>query len=104
MRDRIEERVLKVREQKRSLFAELFSGSGDEVAFSSVGQQAFLERMRELFAPVVAPAPPAEEAPAEEARPAEGARADPRQALLQAGVQLLEALAAVLAGPDGTPA
>jgi hypothetical protein len=102
MRDSIEERVLKVLDQKRSLFTELFQGTGDEVAFSSLGQQAFLEKMRELFAP--AASPPAQEATSEEAPPVEvlpGPGADPRQVLLQAGVQLLEALATVLAGSNG---
>jgi SNF2 family DNA or RNA helicase len=101
MRDSIEERVLRVLEQKRSLFGELFGGSSDEVAFGALGQQAFLEAMRELFAPPAppaAPAPGAVEAPAGGPAPA-GEADDARQALLQAGAQFLAALAAALTGP-----
>jgi SNF2 family DNA or RNA helicase len=92
MRDSIEERVLRTLAVKRSLFAEIFTGTGDEVIFASLGQQAFLETVRELVG---------------EARPAEttvslpapcDAANDPRQAVVQAGVQLLEALAALLGG------
>jgi hypothetical protein len=110
MRDSIEERVLKVLDQKRSLFSELFQGTGDEVAFSSLGQQAFLDKMRELFAPAASPPEEKDEGgrmkdeqaslphpSAFSLQPSE----DPRQVLLQAGVQLLEALATVLAGSNG---
>ena len=57
MRDSIEERVLRVVEQKRSLFEALFSGGADEIALDGMGQQAFLDTMRELFGPAT-PAPP----------------------------------------------
>jgi SNF2 family DNA or RNA helicase len=91
-RDSIEERVLRTMEQKHSLFEEIFAGGDDEVAFGALGHQAFLDAVRSLVgeeAPRPAEAPPA---PA-----AEPAAEDARLKLVQAGVQLLEALAAVVA-------
>jgi SNF2 family DNA or RNA helicase len=110
MRDSIEERVLRTLEQKRSLFEELFKGTSDEIAFDSLGQQAFLDAVRGLFAPPAPAAGPAEgslagvgtgvvEAAVTGAVPAAGEVGDAREALLQAGVQFLEALAAALSGP-----
>src|SRR5262249_22168461 len=64
MRDSIEERVLRVVSQKRELFEALFSGSGDEIVFEGVGQQAFLQAMRELFEPPAAAPAAAIEEPA----------------------------------------
>jgi SNF2 family DNA or RNA helicase len=99
MRDSIEERVLRVLEQKRNLFAELFSGSSDEIALDSMGQQEFLEAMRELFAPPGAEpvaAAPAEPAPVPREANAGG------QALVEAGVRFLEALAAAMAAGQVT--
>jgi SNF2 family DNA or RNA helicase len=89
-RDSIEERVLRTLEQKRSLLAEIFTGGNDEVAFGSLGQQAFLETVRELVG---------EEAPrlADSSEPASSTTEDARLQLVRAGVQLLEALAAVMA-------
>jgi SNF2 family DNA or RNA helicase len=103
MRDSIEERVLRVLEQKRSLFEELFSGEGDEIAFGAMGQQAFLETVRGLFAPVatITPEPVVEletTVPPPAAAAREG-RAEAGQVLLQAGVQFLEALATAMGGP-----
>ncbi|MFO0876341.1 MAG: DEAD/DEAH box helicase [Gemmataceae bacterium] len=90
-RDSIEERVLRVLGQKRALFEELFSGSGDEIALGGMGQQAFLETMRDLFAPpAVVSEPPAEPTP----RPVVG-----EDATWQAGIQALETLARVLTAP-----
>jgi hypothetical protein len=90
MRDSIEERVLRALAVKRSLFTEIFTGTNDEVIFATLGQQAFLETVRELVGeskPTAAPAPV----------PASGeAATDPRQAVVQAGVQFLEALATLL--------
>lgn len=88
-RDSIEERVLKTLALKRSLFQGVFAGTADEVSFEALGQRAFLDSVRELIA----------EAPAAAAVPAAPAAAgpDPRQALVQAGVQFLEALAGMLA-------
>jgi superfamily II DNA or RNA helicase len=98
MRDSIEERVLRTLSLKRSLFAEIFTGTNEEVIFATLGQQAFLDTVREL----VDEAKPAE-APA--SVPADGATAtDPRQAVVQAGVQFLEALATLLGGPASAPA
>jgi SNF2 family DNA or RNA helicase len=97
MRDSIEERVLRTLAVKRSLFTEIFTGTNAEVIFATLGQQAFLETVREL----VGEAKPAE-VPA--AVPAAGTPAnDPRQAMVQAGVQFLEALAALLGGGSSAP-
>ena len=95
MRDSIEERVLRTLQAKRSLFAGVFSGTSDEVLFAELGQRAFLETVRALLG---------EEVPAPESEPsvAPAPAADPRQALVQAGVQFLEALAAVLAASPKT--
>jgi superfamily II DNA or RNA helicase len=103
MRDSIEERVLRVVAQKRSLFNELFGGESDEIAFGALGQQAFLEAMRVLFAPMTEPTPgsgePGALPPARSAASA-APRSTPEtaQELVQAGVQFLEALAAALNG------
>jgi SNF2 family DNA or RNA helicase len=78
-RGSIEERVLQTLELKKSLFDSVFQGTSDEVDFSSLGRQAFLESVRELVGETEA-APPAPVA-------------DPRLALVQSGVQFLEALA-----------
>jgi superfamily II DNA or RNA helicase len=95
MRDSIEERVLRTLQAKRSLFAGVFGGTSDEVLFAELGQRAFLDTVRALLG---------EEPPAAEAESAVAAApaADPRQALVQAGVQFLEALAAVLAASPKT--
>jgi hypothetical protein len=95
MRDSIEERVLRTLAVKRSLFAEVFTGTSEEVSFAALGQQAFLETVREL----VGEGKPAEVSPA--STPSAPA-SDPRQAVVQAAVQLLEALAA-LAGDTSPP-
>jgi SNF2 family DNA or RNA helicase len=98
-RDSIEERVLRTLNQKQSLFDGVFEGTADEVNFEALGQRPYLDTMREL---VVGD----EAAAAVAATPA----ADPRQVLLQAGVQMLEALAEVVASgtlqarPDGDEA
>jgi hypothetical protein len=98
--------VLRALEGKRSLFEGVFSGTSDEVLFESLGQQAFLLTVRSL---VGAEPPPEEPAPAPPA-PQPVAVADPRQALMQAGVQFLEALAALFAAAskgaeaNGSPA
>src|SRR5579875_359553 len=98
MRDSIEERVLRTLAVKRSLFTEIFTGTNEEVIFATLGQQAFLETVREL----VGQTKPAE-APA--AVPAANeAAGDPRQAVVQAGVQFLEALASLLDSTGPAPA
>jgi SNF2 family DNA or RNA helicase len=94
-RDSIEERVLRALATKRSLFAGVFAGGDDEVLFADLGNQGFLEAVRGLLSDE----PPA--AAAEPTPPAAPAAADARQALVQAGVQFLEALAAVLAPAGG---
>jgi SNF2 family DNA or RNA helicase len=86
-RDSIEERVLRTAAMKRSLFQEVFAGTSDTVRFEAVGPGGFLDAVRELVGEEVAPA-----AVPEPVAPAE----DPRVALVQAGVQFLEALAKLL--------
>jgi superfamily II DNA or RNA helicase len=103
MRDSIEERVLRVLEQKRNLFNELFSGTSDEIALDSMGQQSFLEAMRELFAPPVVESTvttPVPFAPSAEPAAGNGLRAVPADgshALVEAGVRFLEAIASAMA-------
>jgi superfamily II DNA or RNA helicase len=102
-RDSIEERVLKTVSLKRSLFEGVFAGTADEVSFAALGQRAFLDAVRELITEGSTEAGSA-------SYPVPGTPQtgpDPRQALVQAGVQFLEALAGMLAGaapPTGTPA
>jgi superfamily II DNA or RNA helicase len=93
-RDSIEERVLKTVALKRTLFQGVFAGTADEVSFEALGQRGFLDSVRDLIAEVPE-APPATGGPPVATGP------DPRQALVQAGVQFLEALAGMLA--PGTP-
>jgi SNF2 family DNA or RNA helicase len=81
-RNSIEERVQRVIEQKRALFAGVFDGESDEVNFAALGQTAFLDTVRELLDGDE----PAEKLNVEEAR----------AKLLTTGVQFLEALAAAL--------
>jgi superfamily II DNA or RNA helicase len=88
-RDSIEERVLRALQSKQTLFDGVFSGTTDEVLFDTLGQKAFLATVRAL----VGEEEHAAEAPATPAAPAAAPAADPRQALVQAGVQFLEALA-----------
>ncbi len=103
-RDSIEERVLRVVAQKRTLFEGVFATGSDEVLFDQLGQKSLLDTVRELVSaepepvPVVAPAPAAVPAPVSVPSQPD---VDPRQALLQAGVQFLEALAAVLRSGAG---
>jgi hypothetical protein len=93
-RDSIEERVLRTIALKKSLFEGVFSGATDEVSFSSLGQRAFLDTVRDLLEgqpPRPEPKPVAPVVPAE----------DPLQKLMQAGVGFLEAIAGVLAARNG---
>jgi hypothetical protein len=92
MRDTIEERVLKTLMQKKAVFEELFTGTSDEIALDAMGQQTFLETIRELLGqgtkevegvtPVVTTG-------------AQGT-ASPTPELMQAGVVFLETLAQAL--------
>jgi superfamily II DNA or RNA helicase len=93
-RGSIEERVLKTLTLKRSLFEGVFSGMTDEVSFEALGQQAFMDTVRQLVAEeeVPPPAPPVPRA----------AAADPRLAIVETGVRFLEALAGMFtASPAG---
>jgi superfamily II DNA or RNA helicase len=98
LRDSIEERVLRVLAQKKALFEELFSGTNDEIALDVMGQQAFLEAMREL----IGEGKP--EIPAPLAAPPTGPNPpvvvpETMPEMMLAGVQFLEALAAAFTGP-----
>jgi SNF2 family DNA or RNA helicase len=87
-RDSIEERVLKAVAGKQSLFDGVFGGTGDEVLLPSLDQRAFLDTVRTLVGADEA----RDELASALAAPAAGL-VDPRQAVFQAGVQFLEALA-----------
>lgn len=91
-RGSIEERVLKTIEMKRSLFAGVFDGESDEVSFEALGQQQFLQTVRELIGETEGPPAVQVAAPPP----------DPNLRLLAAGVQFLEALADVLAQRNGS--
>jgi superfamily II DNA or RNA helicase len=106
-RDSIEERVLKTLALKRTLFQGVFAGTADEVSFEALGQRPFLDSVRDLIAEAPPAQPPWDRIPIlsperqdwnpnlQAPPPASGP--DPRQALVQAGVQFLEALAGMLA-------
>jgi hypothetical protein len=96
-RDSIEERVLRTLALKRTLFQGVFAGTADEVSFEALGQRTFLDSVRDLI--TEGPPPP----PVPALPPPSGP--DPRQALVQAGVQFLEALAGMLApaSPPSAP-
>ncbi len=85
-RDSIEERVLYVLSRKRALFEELFAGSSDELALEGVGQQVFLDAMRELL-------PPSEPSADRLVPPGPTGAAETESSLALLGVQFLEALA-----------
>jgi superfamily II DNA or RNA helicase len=95
-RDSIEERVLRVLGQKRTLFDGVFTSGGDEVLFDQLGQKTLLDTVRELVSAEPGPAPVPVPPPSTPVPPPSQPVVDPRLALVQAGVQFLEALAAVL--------
>ena len=102
-RDSIEERVLRALDKKRSLFESVFTGNNDDVMFATLGHQAFLESVRELLTdePGVANAElgarSGEQSGSAAVRAPNSELESAQQALIQAGVQFLESLAAVLA-------
>ena len=85
-RGTIEERVLRTLEAKQGLFAGLFEGDEDEIPFEAVGRTGFLDSLRDMLAERA-------EGRAEAPTPA----AHPKDAFLAAAVQLLEALAPIMA-------
>jgi SNF2 family DNA or RNA helicase len=116
-RDSIEERVLKTIAVKRALFEGVFEGTTDEVSFGALGQQGFLQLVRDLVAPEAPPAPrvplPAPllgggvTAALRESLPALSHPASPAGAsgrVAQAGLQLLEALAELAVESPGVMA
>lgn len=97
-RGTVEERVLRTVEQKQGLFAGVFAGDEDEIAFAAVNQTGFLDSVRELIGEKPAEVP---------AKPAEPPSAPPDGGvLLAASVSMLEALAETFAagGADALPA
>ena len=100
----IEERVWETLKRKKTLFASVFDSPAAEVNFAALGKKSGFEAMKEMFdtaqperpAPTVEPvliAPP----PAAEAAPSTPPPTPAAAALLDAGLQFLETLAAVAA-------
>lgn len=88
-RGTIEEKVLRVLEAKRSLFAGLFEGDEDAISFTAANRPAFLDGLRSLL----------DEPPLVEAEPRASATPD----LWTATAQLLEAAAALVAATPVPP-
>jgi SNF2 family DNA or RNA helicase len=84
-RGSIEERVQKAIETKRSLFAGVFDGESDEVNFAALGQTSFVDSVREVIGG---------EKPVAVVAEVKLTEAVEKPDLLEAGVRLLEALAA----------
>src|SRR5262249_4788665 len=94
-RDSIEERVLRTLERQRELFAGVFTAGSDEVVVGALGQGTFLQAVRDLVE---------EGEPEPEPSPVVAApQGEAGSALVRAGVQFLEALAAALADPEAPP-
>ncbi len=78
---------------KRSLFAGVFDGDSDEVSFDAIGENQFLQTVRDLIdEPLESPTP----------LPVLAHAANPPAKLLTASVQFLEALAEILS-QNGAP-
>ena len=90
-RGTIEERVLRTIEQKQGLFAGVFDGDEDEVAFTAVNQTKFVDAIRELIAE-----PKAEPPAAHPVTPAESRREARLEAFWRAGTDMIAALNAAL--------
>ncbi len=103
-RGTIEERVLRTLGPKRALFEGVFAGTTDEVSFAALGRVPFLDTVRDL---VAEEEPPRRQTDTPTSSPLPVT--DPAQGLLQAGLQFLEALAALaragaaLADGNGQP-
>lgn len=97
-RGTIEERVLRTIEAKQNLFAGVFDGDEDEIAFAAVNPSSFLDAVREIVGePKPDPPPPA-------AAPAPPPASDSGASLAAAAVELVAAAAAVLAAAGVPPA
>jgi SNF2 family DNA or RNA helicase len=101
-RGTIEEKVLRTLEQKQNLFAGVFDGEDDEIAFGAVQPGGFLDGVRELIgeqrqAPTV-PAHPAATGASTASPPM--LMQDAGATLLPTAIQLLESLAELLAKPE----
>jgi hypothetical protein len=90
----IEERVLKTLNLKRSLFQGIFAGTANEVSFEALGKRAFMDTVRDMVAEETAPKPKIVHDTQ--------TNADPGQALVQTGVQMLEMFAQIVQGAAGT--
>ncbi|OWK44357.1 DEAD/DEAH box helicase [Fimbriiglobus ruber] len=91
-RGTIEERVLRTLESKQSLFAGVFDGDEDEIAFTGATQPKLFDAVREL---VGEPKPESVVPAVEQAVPAPAAAIAP-SAVVVASVQMLEAVVGVL--------
>jgi superfamily II DNA/RNA helicase len=90
-RGTIEERVMKTIAQKQNLFAGVFDGDEDEVAFTAANQPKFLDAVRELVGePRPEPAPPAA------GREPRVCASDAQSAFWRAGIDMVAALNGVL--------
>jgi superfamily II DNA or RNA helicase len=89
----IEERVMMTLQLKRSLFEGVFAGTADEVSFAALGHRTFLDTVRGLLEAETPHLPELTSLEAPSAQPSP---------LVEIGVQLLEAVAALLA--SGRPA
>ncbi len=93
-RGSIEERVQKTIEMKRSLFAGVFDGDSDEVSFEAIGENQFLQTVRDLIdEPLESPTALTVPVPV---------AVSPQAKLFTASVQFLEALAEILS-QNGAP-
>jgi SNF2 family DNA or RNA helicase len=93
-RGTIEERVLRTLESKQNLFAGLFEGDEDEIAFAHVNPAKFTDAIRELLG----------EPPPEAVTPAIATRSDPaRASFWRAGVEMVEALNASISAEATVP-
>jgi SNF2 family DNA or RNA helicase len=99
-RGTVEEKVLRTLEQKRGLFAGLFDGEDDEIAFAAVNPGGFLDTVRELIGE--ARQEPAEPVgvPTPAQAPAAPALNDTGLSLVPTAVQMLETLADLLTAAD----
>ena len=91
-RGSIEERVLRTLDRKQSLFAGLFNGDEDEIAFTAINPSTFANTLRTLLTDAPVKEPEERAAPAVDAAP-----------LLNAAMAMLEALAEFIAKAEELP-
>jgi SNF2 family DNA or RNA helicase len=93
-RGTIEERVLRTLQAKQNLFAGVFAGDEDEIAFAAVTQPRFLDAVRELLG---------EKVPEPTPLPASTPASPPTDGHWQAAAQILEALCQLTAPGAAAP-